>query len=63
MLNRLLTPKRNKTKSTETQTITSANSFCTVTHDNRIKPLHFLVKHETVLFSQKDGFHPILTDF
>ena len=37
--------------------------FATMTHDNQIKPVHCLVKHETVHPSQKDEYHTILADF
>ena len=35
----------------------------TLTHDNQIKPAHYLVKHETVLLSQMEDCHPILAEF
>ena len=37
--------------------------IATVTHDNQIKPVHYLIKHETVILSQKDESHPILAGF
>ena len=37
--------------------------FATLTHDNQIKPVLYLVKHETVLSAQKDDSRPILVDF
>ena len=37
--------------------------FQTLTNDNRIQPVHYLVKHETLLASQKDGCYPVLADF
>ena len=36
--------------------------LATLTDDNQIKLVHYLVKHETVLPSQKDDCHPILAD-
>ena len=36
--------------------------FATLTHDNKIKPAHYLVKHETVLPSEKDDCHLLLAD-
>ena len=37
--------------------------FAILTHDNQIKPVHCLVKLETVLPSQEDDCHPILANF
>ena len=37
--------------------------FATLTHDNQIKPVQYLVKHETALPSQKNICHPTLVDF
>ena len=37
--------------------------FATLTHDNQVKSVHYLVKHETILPSQKDYCRPILADF
>ena len=36
--------------------------FSTLTYDNKIKPVQYLVKLETVLPSQKDDCHCILAD-
>ena len=33
----------------------------TLIHDNQIKPVHYLVKHETALRPQEDDFHPIVS--
>ena len=38
--------------------------FSTTTHDNQIKPVHYLVKYETVIPSQnEDNCHSNLADF
>ena len=37
--------------------------FASLTHDNQIEHVHYLVKHQNVLPSQKDDCHPILADF
>ena len=34
----------------------------TVTHENKLKRVHYSVKHETVLPPQKEDYHPISTD-
>ena len=34
-----------------------------MSHDNQFKLVHCLVKHETVLLTQKEDCHPILVDF
>ena len=34
-----------------------------LTHDNEIKHVRYLVNFKTLLPSQKDGCHPILSDF
>ena len=38
-------------------------NFATLTHNNQIKFIQFLGKHEAVLPSQKDDCHSILSDF
>ena len=37
--------------------------FAILIHDSEIKPVNCLVKHETVLASEKDDCHPFLADF
>ena len=37
--------------------------FATLTLDNQIKPVQYLVKPKTVLLSQKDDCHPVLAVF
>ena len=39
------------------------NSNATPTDVNQIKPVHYLVKQETILPSQRDDCHPLLADF
>ena len=39
------------------------NHFVRLTHYKQSKPEPFIVKHEFVLPSQKDGCYPILADF
>ena len=57
--------RRTATQSSKTQTITSASFFATLTQDDQIKlkPVHYLVKHETVLPSLEDDCHPGLAHF
>ena len=31
--------------------------------DDQIKPVHYLVKHEEIKYSQKNYFYPIVADF
>ena len=31
--------------------------------DNQFKPVHYLVKHEEIKYSQKNDCHPILADY
>ena len=33
--------------------------FATLIHDDQIKLVHFMVRHETVLPSKKDDCHPV----
>ena len=34
-----------------------------ITKDNQLKPVHYLVKHEEIKYNQKNGYHPILADY
>ena len=34
-----------------------------IMNDNRLKPVHYLVKHEEIKYNQKNDFHPILADY
>ena len=63
MLNRSSTQKELQLNQLKHKQITRQNHSATLTHDKQIKPVDFLVKHETVLPSQKDDRHPILDDF
>ena len=31
--------------------------------DNKLKPVHYLVKHEEIEYNQKNDCHPILVDY
>ena len=63
MLNRSSTQKELQRNQLEHKQLPPQIHSATLTHDKQIKPVHFLIKHETVLPSQEDDFHPILVDF
>ena len=37
--------------------------FYSIMKDNKLKPVHYLVKHEEIKYNQKNDCHPILADY
>ena len=63
MLGRSSTQKQLQLSLLKHQQLPPQIHFSTLTHDNQITTVHYLVQHENVLLSQKDDCHPILVDF
>ena len=63
LLGRSFTQKEPKLKELKHKQIPQQTHFATLTHDNQIKPVNYLIKHKTVLPPQKDHCYLILADF
>ena len=65
MLSRSFFKKRTATETVKHNHLPPKVLFATLIHDDQIKlkPVHCLVKHETVLPSLKDDYHPSLAQF
>ena len=57
MLARSLTQEELQLNQMKLKKLLTQTFLATLTHDNKIRPLYCLVKHELVLSSQKDDYH------
>ena len=63
MLNRYCTQRELQLNQLEHKCLHPQIHFATLTHDNHINPVNYLVRHENLLTSQKDDCYPSIADF
>ena len=63
MLSRSFAQKELQLNQSKHKQVPPQNHFAKLSYGNQFKPVHYLVRHEALLPSQRDDFHLDLSDF